>query len=759
MVSKTLLNILLIEDNADDAELVQAALSNVKDNPYCIQWVTSLAEGLARLKSGPEHEPIDVVILDLMLSDSSLNCSLNSTLNTSLNSASNFVSRGENRANITAPNSDQSLAAFDQVVQAAPDSLILVLDNNEERAQQIFARGAHDFFTKNHIDSYWLPRALRYITEHKKHELVVCAAEKELFEERERSRITLNAIGDAVLSIDLSGNLIYINRAAEIMTGWPQNDALGRPIAEVFNIINSTTRKAVFNSTTSIIHENEIVTLEANPILLRSDGTECVIENSIKAIYNRDGKVTGAVIIFHNADDSRTTALKMTHLAQHDFLTGLPNRLLLTERLSQAIGLAYRNNMQVALLFIDLDFFKHINDSLGHAIGDQLLQSVAERLVSCVRATDTVCRQGGDEFVILLSEIERPQDAALTAEKLFVAFSEPHLIGVHELHITLSIGISVYPGDGKNAEALMQNADAAMYHAKIIGRNNFQFFKMEMNARAMQRSFIEASLRRAIKQQEFILHYQPKIDIASGIIVGAEALIRWQNPKLGLIYPAEFLSIAEECGLIIPIGGWVLREACQQLRTWLNAGLRIMPIAINISAAELKHKYFLDGISQVLRETGLPPYYLELEFTETILMRDAELSVTLLESLKAIGVQLTIDDFGTGYSSLSYLKRFPVGTLKIDSSFMRDLDMRDQARENDNATIVSAIIAMGKNLKQRVLAEGVETLEQFAFLRSHRCDEAQGLYLSSPMPAEDFSRLLVSNALPVLRNHQRTDFS
>ena len=447
-------------------------------------------------------------------------------------------------------------------------------------------------------------------------------------------------------------------------------------------------------------------------------------------------------------------ALKMTHLAQHDFLTGLPNRMLLTERLSQAMGMAQRNRTQVGLLFIDLDFFKHINDSLGHAVGDELLQSVAERLVSCVRATDTVCRQGGDEFVVLLTEIESHQDAAVIAEKLLAAIAEPHMIGVHELHVSLSIGIAVYPGDGKSAETLMQNADAAMYHAKVIGRNNFQFFKMEMNERAMHRSLIEASLRRAIKQKEFSLYYQPKVDIASGSIIGAEALIRWNDPKRGLVLPDEFLAIAEECGLIVPIGGWVLREACNQLRTWLRAGLKIIPVAINISAAEFKHKFFLDAIAQALRESGIPPYYLEIELTETILMRDAEFSVGLLQALKQKGVQIAIDDFGTGYSSLSYLKRFPVDTIKIDQSFMRDL-----GQDTDNATIVSAIIAMARNLKQSVLGEGVETAEQLSFLRNHRCNEAQGNYLSEPLPAEEFARLLTTNELPVLSVRQRTERS
>ncbi|MES2822355.1 MAG: EAL domain-containing protein [Pseudomonadota bacterium] len=688
------MHILLIEDNAVDAKLMQAVLSGVDSNPYCVESVTSVTEGLARLKRGPE---IDIVILNSILP--------------------------------AAENVNGDLLAFQQITAAAPNSLVLTPGAQNE----------------------WLPRALRYIAQQAE---VVDAAKKNLLEEKDLTQIALNSVGDAVIIIDLLGNLTHINHAAELLTGWSQDNALGRPLADIFQILDLTTRKIALNSALSVMQQNDdqrSTELSASFILIRSDGSECAIEKFAKPIVDRAGKMTGAVIVFHDANESRTTALKMTHLAQHDFLTGLPNRMLLTERLSQAMGLARRNHTQVGLLFIDLDFFKHINDSLGHAIGDLLLQSVAERLVSCVRATDTVCRQGGDEFVILLSEIERAQDAALTAEKLFAAFAEPHVIGIHELYVTLSIGISVYPSDGKSAEALMKNADAAMYHAKVIGRNNFQFFKMEMNARAMQRSLIESSLRRAIKLQEFVLYYQPKIDLATGVIVGVEALLRWQHPKLGLLKPAEFLAIAEECGLIVPIGGWVLRQACNQLRAWLNAGLRIIPLAINISAAELKHRYFLDGVNQVLQETGLPPYYLEMEFTESILMRDAELSVTLLESLKALGVQLAIDNFGTGYSSLSYLKRFPVDTIKIDAFFMRDLEP-----DSDNATIVSAMIALGRSLKQGVLAEGVETAEQFLFLRNHRCNEAQGSYFHPPVSAEDFARLLRDNNLPALGVSKKT---
>ena len=575
------------------------------------------------------------------------------------------------------------------------------------------------------------------ITERKTAEFVLQAAEDRLFEERERAQVTLNSIGDAVLCTDLAGNVSYLNLVAEAMTGWSSAEALGRPLAEVFRIIDGRTREPAASPAERAIGQNRTVGLAADCLLVRRDGFESAIEDSAAPIHNRDGRVAGAVLVFHDVSESRAMALKMAHLAQHDFLTGLPNRVLLTERLAQAIGLAQRRHKQVALVFLDLDYFKNINDSLGHAIGDQVLQSAAARLTAAVRATDTVCRQGGDEFVILLAEIEQPLDAALVAEKLIEAFAVPHLIGKHELHVTLSIGISVYPDDGSNVDSVLQNADTAMYHAKACGRNNYQFFRSDMNTRAVHRQFLESGLRRALKQGEFRLHYQPQIDLASGAMNGAEALVRWLDPELGIICPEQFVPVAEECGLIVPIGRWVLREACRQTRCWLDAGLRVVPVAVNISAVEFRQKGFLQGVATILEETGLEPRYLELELTESILMQDAECSTSVLEGLKAMGVQLAIDDFGTGFSSLSYLKRFPIDTLKIDRSFISDI-----ATDADDATIVSAVIGMGRNLNQRVIAEGVETREQLAFLRTRQCHEGQGFLFSHPLSAEDFAGFL-----------------
>ena len=430
---------------------------------------------------------------------------------------------------------------------------------------------------------------------------------------------------------------------------------------------------------------------------------------------------------------------QMTYMAEHDFLTGLPNRSLLTDRLAQSIALAQRHGNRVALMYLDLDHFKHINDSLGHAVGDQLLQSVAKRLQECIRHSDTVCRQGGDEFVVLLAEVEAVRDAALAAEKLIGAMAEPYLIGGHRLHVTLSIGISLYPDDGKDVEALVRNADTAMYHAKKNGRNNYEVFTPEMNVRAVARRSVEVALHHALDQRELMLHYQPKVNLETGAITGAEALLRLQRSDHELVYPAQFVSIAEDCGLILPIGKWVLREACRQTAAWLQAGLDMGQIAVNVSAVEFHSKDFLAGVRAILNDTGLDPRHLELELTESGLMQDIEPTTAILHALKDLGVQIAVDDFGTGYSSLSYLRRFPIDTLKIDQSFVQDIH-----GDTEEAIIVSAIIAMGKSLKLRVVAEGIETRPQLTFLQSQRCAEGQGFFFSRPVVAEEFAALLVT---------------
>jgi len=441
----------------------------------------------------------------------------------------------------------------------------------------------------------------------------------------------------------------------------------------------------------------------------------------------------------------------LEHLVHHDVLTDLPNRTLLQDRLGQAIELARRQDRQLAVMFMDLDQFKHINDSLGHTVGDQLLQSVAQRLVGCVRHSDTVSRQGGDEFVLLLPYIEHAEDAALTAQKLLAALVLPHRIDGHTVHIGASIGISIYPDDGRDAETLIKCADSAMYHAKGNGRNNYKFFEQSMNVRAVERQFIEGGLRRALELQEFVLHYQPKINLQSGAIVGVEALIRWQHPQRGLLSPVQFVPIAEDCGLILPIGRWVLREACRQARAWQDAGLPPIAVAINTSAPEFRAEDFLDNLRATLEASRLEPRYLELELTESVLMRDAEATGSVLHALSDLGIKLAVDDFGTGYSSLSYLRQFPIDTLKIDQSFVSRM-----THNPDDAAIADAVISMAKALRLHVIAEGVETAGQVAFLLARQCDEGQGYYFGRPVAAESLAALLQAGTVhafpPAARN-------
>lgn len=430
---------------------------------------------------------------------------------------------------------------------------------------------------------------------------------------------------------------------------------------------------------------------------------------------------------------------RMAHMAEHDALTGLPNRVLLSDRLKQAIALAQRHRNKIAVMFVDIDHFKHINDSLGHLVGDQLLQALAKRLKDCVRHSDTVSRQGGDEFIVLVSEAMDEGNASHIAEKLIDAMARPYLVGSHSLHVTLSIGLSLYPDDGMDVETLLKNADTAMYQVKKNGRNNYQRFTAEMNAREMERQCIEGALRHGLEYCEFVLHYQPVINLETGAVTGAEALLRLKLKAWEMMPPGRFVTIAEETGLILPIGKWVLREACRQTKAWQEAGLEIGQVAVNVSSVEFHNKDFLSGIRQILDETGLDPHCLELELTESGLMENTEMTIATLFALKDMGVRIAIDDFGTGYSSLSYLRHFSIDTLKIDQSFVRDIDADEY--------IISAIIAMGRSLKQRVVAEGIESPHQLDFLRRHFCTEGQGYYLSRPVAADDFAALLQSAPL------------
>ncbi len=694
-------NILLIQDDPADAQTVLQALINSNDDPFHVVWLRRCSEGVAHLSQGeregrPATARVAAVLVDLFLPDS------------------------------------QGIETFERLFCAAPHAPILVLSSlqNENIAKLAVQRGAQDYLLKERIDNYILPKTLQSM-------IGRSAITDALFQEKERAQVTLNSIGDAVISTDVAGHVTYLNSVAEDMTGWTMKEAAGHPIEEVFRILYASTREAALNPMALALRENKTVGRAANCVLIRRDGVEAAIEDSAAPIHDRLGHVTGAVMVFHDVTMARAMSLKMSYLAQHDGLTDLPNRIMFHDRLDRAIALARRRQQKLALLFVDVDRFKPINDSIGHCNGDRLLQSVAQRLQACVRSSDTVSRQGGDEFVILLAQVARAEDAAAVAEHKLRALRAPHRSDGPTCHIPVMLGLVPDPGAGIETEVLMNHADLAMYHAKDRGRDNYQFFRPEMNARVVERQALECGLRRGIERQEFVLHYQPKVSLRTGAIVGVEALVRWRHPQRGLVLPAQFIPVAEECGLIVPIGRCVMREACRQTKAWHNAGLPHIPVAINVSALELRARDAVSGVRTILTQTELESRYVELELTESFLMQDLESTAAVLGALKDMGVKLALDDFGTGYSSLNYLKRLPIDTLKIDRTFVSDL-----GTNTDDASIVNAAITLGQSLHMQVVAEGVETREQVAFLQQHGCSVGQGFYFSQPVTAKAFAKLL-----------------
>lgn len=469
---------------------------------------------------------------------------------------------------------------------------------------------------------------------------------------------------------------------------------------------------------------------------VRKDGSIIWVKQTARAVHEPDG--TPVLLIVCEDITERKRAEERTHyLAHHDALTGLPNRIVMQDRVNQCIAQAQRLHASIAILFLDLDGFKHINDSLGHQTGDKLLCAVGLRLQECMRQIDGIARLGGDEFVLVLPEVADRQSAAQAAGKVLDALKHTFQIGRRELHISGSIGISLFPDDGVNVEALLRAADTAMYHAKTRGRNNYQFFTPALNAAAQQRLERETKLHKALAGGEFELYYQPQVDMQSGEIFAAEALLRWRQPGKEPTSCCEFISIAEESGLILPIGAWVLREACTQLRRWRTEGHPGMRVAVNCSARQFHQRDFYDTVMQILNDTDLPPDALELEITETMLVQHNEDNIAQIKRLSGAGVQFSLDDFGTGYSNLSYLQQLPIHSLKIDRSFVGGIDLDPR-----HAAIVAAIIAMAKSLRLDVIAEGVENLQQSAFLRRHGCFAAQGYYYSRPVPATAFRELL-----------------
>jgi len=456
--------------------------------------------------------------------------------------------------------------------------------------------------------------------------------------------------------------------------------------------------------------------------------------------FDDDGPVR-VVVAHDNITERHLSEEKLAYVSQFDALTGLPNRNLLRDRLAQSLTQATRNDWQMAVLIVDLDHFKTVNDTLGRAMGDVLLQQVASRLQNCVRSGDTVARLSADEFAIILSNLARPVDAGLVAQKIMETCGQPYEVGGKRTYLTASLGVALYPGDGTDPDMLLGNADIATHRAKEQGRNNCQFYLPQMNARTLQRMQTEAALRGALERNEFLLHYQPKADLCTGALCGFEALLRWQHPERGLVPPGEFISVLEDTGLIVPVGEWVLRTVCQQIAAWQKLGLVALPVAVNLSVRQFQHENLETEIRNILTETGIHPRLLELELTESLLMTDAEAAAQTLRNLKSIGVSLAVDDFGTGYSSLAYLKRFPLDCLKIDRAFIRDC-----IADPDDAMIATAVINLAHSLKLKVVAEGVETEAQLNFMRSHGCDQIQGYYFARPLDVAVATQALVEGS-------------
>jgi diguanylate cyclase (GGDEF)-like protein/PAS domain S-box-containing protein len=569
------------------------------------------------------------------------------------------------------------------------------------------------------------------------------AAERALFEEKQRIQVTLDSIGDAVVACDRDLRVTLLNPVAEVMTGWSEREAIGQFVDEVIQLVDLTHGATPLSPLRIAIRDNRTVALQTDTALRRRDGSETPIEDSAAPIHDSTGNVVGGVMVFRDISELRSMAVKMSHLAQHDYLTDLPNRVLLHDRLSHALAAALGGfGAAGAVMFLDLDHFKTINDSLGHQVGDRVLQEVSRRLVASVRDDDTVSRQGGDEFVVLLERLHDPRDAARVAEKMLRAMREPIDADGHRLHVSLSIGIALFPQDGDDARTLLMQADTALYHAKRAGRDQYSYFSHNMSDKAGMRLQMENELRLALERKELFLVYQPKVCHPEHRITGMEALVRWRRRDGSLALPAEFIPIAEESGLITALDGWVMQEACRQNQDWQAMGLPRLPISVNVSLARFDAERLLGHVRDVLRSSGLAPGYLQIEFTESQMFADEARAQALIEGLHALGVQIALDDFGTGYSSLRYLLQYRFDTLKIDRSFLSGLPV--DARQD---ALVQAIITMARALEAEVVAEGVETAAQAERLQLHGCHELQGHYYSYPLDADAFATLLVGGTI------------
>jgi diguanylate cyclase (GGDEF)-like protein/PAS domain S-box-containing protein len=689
------MKILIVEDEGAHAEAISRAF-DAANHGVQIRLCSTLAEYRASMAA----DPPDIVLIDLNLPDGS---------------------------------------ALDALTCPAEEGdfpvLIMTAHGNEEMAVAAMKAGALDYIVKSAQAFVSMPQSVERVMREWRLLQKQRQAELSLSESENRFRRILQEIPTiACQGYGADGTVHYWNLASELFYGYDAREAIGRSLLEL--TIPPEMREEVKNAMIRMA-ESGRAEPAGEQSLLRKDGSRITVFSSHAVVRKREG---GTELFRLDIDitERKLNEDQLEYLATHDELTGLANRALFHDRLEQSLHYARRSGRSVAVLLLDLDRFKIINDSLGHSFGDKLLTAVARRLDRVVRDTDTVARLGGDEFVLLLAEVAGSDDVGLLAARILRDLADPYQIEGREVALGASLGISLYPRDSSDGATLIRNADIAMYRAKQEGGGVFSFFAPEMNHRAIETMEIESALRLALERGEFILYYQPKVDLGNGRISGCEALIRWRHPTRGMVAPADFIPLAEETGLIVPIGTWVLRESCRQLRAWQAAGLPITSVAVNLSARQFRREDLPRLVREILAETGLDPRLLELEMTESMVMADHARVVAVMEELTSLGVRLSLDDFGTGYSSFAHLSRFPINHLKIDRSFINQIVV-----DPNSATITTSIIAMAHRMRLRSIAEGVETEAQLAYLRRQGCDEIQGYLVSRPLPAEEYAALLL----------------
>jgi len=668
--------ILYIEDDKVDQKAFERLIKN-KELPYEFFLAETVKEAKSRIESGK----FDIAIMDYKLGDGT------------------------------------AFDIFDDIGDIP--FVMLTGSGDEEVAVKAMKAGARDYLIKDPDRNYLkvLPVIMSNALKH--------AQEEKLFSMLSHAVMDIK---DGVFFTDMEDKIIYVNDAFCRTYGYHENEILGKNASILWD------KKTENEYRLNILPKALRGGLKGEFLHRKQDESLFPVLLSRALIHNERKKPIAIAGIVRDITERKLIEQQFQSLAHYDSLTSLPNRAYMIERLSQSLIQARWNNFTLALLFIDLDYFKKINDTLGHDAGDQMLKEVSMRLIECIRDSDTVARMGGDEFMIILPKIAKAQDAAIIAQRIIESLVMPFDLGGHECTIGASIGISQFPTDGDDYETLIKNADIAMYKAKEIGRNNYQFYNSAMNIAAFEHLVLENKMRKAVEHEEFLLHYQPQIDLASNQIVGVEALIRWKDPDTGkLLFSSQFIPLAEETGLIMPIGIWALHEACLQNKSWQEAGFSPIKMSVNMSGRQFKQPKIVDIISNELEKTGLDPKYLELELTESILLQ-TEVTSLVLNEFEKLGVQLSLDDFGTGYSSLSYLKKLPIRKLKIDQSFVRGI-----AKESSDREIIKAIINMAHSLHIRVNAEGIETEEELNFLRDLGCDEGQGYLFCHPLPAEELT--------------------